>query len=333
MGKYVYLTEDYAWLKKRGGRFVVEVDKTVKGELPIEDVDCIVLCGKIEVSSSVITYCLQRGITLTWLSSEGQFYGRLESTHNVRIVKQANQFSLSNELNFVGPLRATVVKTKIANQITLLRRYNRERKNEKVERAIEEIKKLSKKVNATIPVDTVRGYEGLAARLYFRALGEIVEPDFYFEKRTKQPPLDAFNSMLSFGYTLLMYDLYTAISIHGLHPYIGFMHKIKQGHPALASDLMEEWRAVIVDSMVMALVQGHEIGLDDFHTEEETGGVYLNTDMRKFFITQYEKRMNRFNQYGKKRRTFRDLLISQVESYAQAIQEGNPEAYTPIMVR
>lgn len=97
------------------------------------------------------------------------------------------------------------------------------------------------------------------ARLYFRALSEFLPEEFRFEKRTRQPPADPFNSMLSFGYTLLMYDFYSAIERTRLSPYIGYLHALKDGHPALASDLMEPWRAAIVDAFCLALVTHHEI--------------------------------------------------------------------------
>lgn len=329
----MYLTEPYAHLFKRGGRFLVEVNGSVVREFSIEDIDTFILCGHIEVSYTAMECCLTRGINLTWLAGNGKYFGRLESTHKVDVLKQRQQFLLNSDLEFTVALRVEILQAKIANQITLLRRYNRDRKNEQVSRAIDEIKKLVKKITPHIPLGSMMGYEGLAAKLYFRALGELVDSDFSFQHRSKQPPLDPFNSLLSFGYTLLMYDIYTAICNEGLHPYIGFMHALKQGHPALASDLMEEWRAIIIDSLVMALVQGHEIFINEFDRDIDTGGVYLKKEKRKFFIEQYEKRMLRVNQYGDKPCTFRELLINQVQLYAKALRENDGRIYKSIKVR
>lgn len=113
------------------------------------------------------------------------------------------------------------------------------------------------------------GCEGNAAKNYFAALPKLVQPEFRFSGRTKQPPKDAFNSMLSLGYTMLLYEIYSEIENRGLTPYIGFLHSDRDGHPALASDLMEEWRSVIVDSAVLSLVQGGEIHISQFTEDEE----------------------------------------------------------------
>lgn len=333
MGQHVYLTEPYAHLGKRGGRFIVEVNHELVREFFIETIDTFVLCGHIEVSYAAMECCLCNGINLTWLSSSGAYFGRLESTHHVDILKQNQQFTLNSDLEFVTTLRIEVLQAKISNQITLLRRYNRERKNENIIKAIAEMKKLSKKIIFNMPLASMMGYEGMAAKIYFRALGEIVDANFSFKSRSKQPPLDPFNSLLSFGYTLLFYDIYTAICNEGLHPYLGFMHTLKQGHPALASDLIEEWRAIIIDSLVMALVQGHEVFLEDFDTNDETGGVYLKKEKRRFFIEQYEKRMLRQNQYGERPCTFRELIISQVRLYAKALRYNDGTLYKAIKVR
>ncbi|MCF0156847.1 MAG: CRISPR-associated endonuclease Cas1, partial [Veillonella sp.] len=216
---------------------------------------------------------------------------------------------------------------------TLLRRYNRERGNEHVDKAICEMKKLMRKIQPSIPLASMMGYEGMAAKLYFRSLGELVDENFSFQNRSQQPPLDPFNSLLSFGYTLLMYDVYTAICNERLHPYLGFMHVLKQGHPALASDLMEEWRAIIVDSLVMALVQGHEIFPEDFDVDIDSGGVYLKNEKRKFFIEQYEKRMLRLNKYGDYQCTFRELMERQVRLYAKCLRENDGTLYKGIRIR
>ena len=181
--------------------------------------------------------------------------------------------------------------------------------------------------------ESLMGYEGMAAKIYFSALGKIVDPAFSFEKRSKRPPLDPFNSLLSFAYTLIMYELFTAITNEGLHPYVGFLHALKEHHPALASDLLEEWRAVLADSFVMALVQHHEIKEEHFCHDEESRGVYLTSEGRKIFFRAYEKKMRSTNQYIDGKHSFRRSLNYQVAQYSQALLAQEPKMYEPIWIR
>ncbi len=120
------------------------------------------------------------------------------------------------------------------------------------------------------------------SRIYFSALGNIVNEPFKFTKRTKQPPRDPINSMLSLGYSMLFNEVLSNVISTGLHPYVGFLHRIAKGHPALVSDLMEEWRAVIVDSMVLAIIKRNMISYDMFEITDD--GCLLDTEARKIFL-------------------------------------------------
>ena len=117
------------------------------------------------------------------------------------------------------------------------------------------------KIDTCTTVNEIIGYEGNAARIYFQCLGKLVDDDFKFEKRSRRPPLDEFNSMLNLGYSILMNEIYSRVENKGLNAYFGFVHQDREKHPTLVSDIIEEWRAVIIDSMVMSLVNGHEIAL------------------------------------------------------------------------
>lgn len=130
-----------------------------------------------------------------------------------------------------------------------------------------------------------------------------------------------------------MYELFTAITNEGLHPYVGFLHALKEHHPALASDLLEEWRAVLADSFVMALVQHHEIKEEHFCHDEESHGVYLTPEGRKIFFQAYEKKMRSTNQYIDGKHSFRRSLNYQVAQYSQALLAQEPKMYEPIWIR
>ena len=149
------------------------------------------------------------------------------------------------------------------------------------------------------------------------------------------PPKDPFNSLLSLGYTLILYEIYGEVCNRGLNPYIGFMHKDRERHPTLASDLLEEWRAIIVDSTVLSLIQGNEISIDNFWTDDETGGVFLDREGMKIFINKIEGKMKTEMSYIKNenRISFRRAIWHQVGELARAIETENPEVYEPIKAR
>lgn len=131
------------------------------------------------------------------------------------------------------------------------------------------MKILKDKISENLTLKEIMGYEGNAAREYFCGLSKIIKPEFSFKGRNRMPPKDPFNSLISLGYTLLLHEAYGEIENKGLSPYCGYLHSDHERHPTLASDLMEEWRAVIVDSVVLSLIQGNEISPDDFYTDKD----------------------------------------------------------------
>ena len=161
----------------------------------------------------------------------------------------------------------------------------------------------------------------------------MTPPPFSFASRTRRPPRDAFNSMLSFGYTLLMYEIYTALCNRGLSPYFGFYHALKNRYPALASDLMEEWRPVLIDSMVMSLVHHHEVQPEHFMRSEENGGVYLTREGRAIFLSAYEKKLRTMNCYLAGEHSYRKSLTVQAKKFSQALMAEEPDIYEPIRIR
>lgn len=329
---YVYITEDGARIQKKGGKFLVGRNLEILFEIPEELLDGLVLIGSVQVSSQAMISLLQLGIPVTWISGTGKFFGRLESTSHVQVFKQQKQVVLQDSPLFLE-LSRKIVLAKIHNQITILRQYNRRAKSAVVSNDIEFICRIRKDIHKAANKEELMGYEGIIARIYFHALGQLVPEEFAFSKRTRQPPLDPFNTMLSFGYTLLMYDIYTAISNQGLHPYFGFLHALKNHHPALASDLMEEWRPVIVDSMALSLIHHHEITAEHFQRSEEQEGIFLTREGRSLFIKAYEKKLHTSNQYVDGKQSFRKSLETQAQRFGRALMEEDAELYYPVYIR
>lgn len=329
---YVYITEEGARIQKKGGRFLVGRNLEILFEIPEETLEGLVLIDSVQVSSQAMVEFLQRGIPVTWISATGKFFGRLESTSHINVFKQQKQI-LMQVSPFSLEIGKHIVLAKVHNQITILRQYKRRSDSTVVEIAVHQMDLLRKVIFKATNRDELMGYEGAIARIYFGALRELVPDNFSFTGRSRQPPLDAFNTMLSFGYTLVMYEIYTAITNVGLHPYFGFLHALKNHHPALASDLMEEWRPVLIDSLVLSLVNHHEIKPEHFQRSDGSRGVFLTRDGRNIFLKAYEKKMRTMNQYIEGKQTFRKSLETQVSKYSQSLMAENAELYHSIWIR
>lgn len=333
----LYLTEDGVHLTLKDNRIVVKKSSDILKEISLERVDNIVLVGNISMTSPLSIELLEREIPVNWLSSTGKFYGRLEPTTRVNIARQREQFRRADDEQYSLELAKTFIIGKVKNCQVVLRRYNRNFDFGDVQENIDELKRYVIKISEAESVEQLLGYEGNCAKLYFKSLGMMVKDDFKFEKRTRRPPKDKFNCLLSFGYTLLLYEIYTAIVNKGLHPYCSFLHKIRSGHPALASDLIEEWRPTIVDSLVMNLVQMKIITEEHFLPQEETtGGVFLTQEGLKIFIRKFEERLKQHNSYLSYvdyPLSFRESLQFQVGSLVKAIEENESGIYRAVLIR
>lgn len=333
---YLYLCEHGAVVGMEGGYFkVVHKDKSVT-KIPGETLESIALFGNNNLTIPCVQECLKRGIPVSFFSQNGSYFGRLQSTRHVNIFRQKRQIYLSDDPRFCLSFTRKILLAKTKNQMTVLRRYMRTTQKD-ISGAIDFMRKNISKIETAPNIDVCKGYEGLIAREYFKCLSELVPREFKFKGRNKQPPLDAFNSMLSLGYTLLMYEIYGEIENAGLNPYAGLMHKDRERHPTLASDLMEEWRAVLVDTVVLSLVMGKEISSEEFWKEEETGGVFLSYDAMKIFLKKYELKMRQETKYLEAAQmgfsSYRKAIRYQIQRFVQMIMNQNIEEYKPIIIR
>jgi CRISPR-associated protein Cas1 len=331
---FLYVYERAATIGVLNNCIVVE-SKNLKRTLPIEGVESIIIFGDAVLTPNCVRNLMERDINLTWLSSRGKFYGRLESTRSVNIYRQRRQFACGEDETFCLALSMRIISAKIRNQITILRRYQRHRAVS-VQDSIEAMSRLLPVVERVQSKDELMGHEGIAARHYYKGLSLLLGPEVAFQGRNRQPPRDPFNSLLSFAYTLLMYDIYTAVVNRGLNPYAGFLHSIRRGHPALCSDLMEEWRAVLADSLALYVISRGIIKPDSFEVAEPEGGVYLNTEAAKIYIAEYEKKVrsrSNYIPYVDYTVSFRRGMEMQCHRLAKAVEEGDPFIYQPVVIR
>lgn len=256
------------------------------------------------------------------------------STSHINAGRQRMQSALY-DTEFAVELGKRILSAKIKNQSVVLRRYEKSR-NIRLE---EEQKMLSicrGKIENSRRIEEIIGYEGQAAKFYFRGLSKCIEREFQFNGRSRRPPKDEFNSMISLGYSILMNELYCKIEMKGLNPYFGFIHRDAEKHPTLASDMMEEWRAVIVDATVMSMINGHEISKEDFVFNLEQPGCYLTKTGLKIYLNKLERKFQteiRYLKYVDYPVSFRRGILLQMEQLTKAIEKGDASLYEPIVIR
>ena len=321
----LYITEPAAKIRKSGGYFVVELGEEIVQKLPIETVEDITVLHSVTVSSQVLTECMLQSIPITWISNYGHYYGSLWGPDSIDIEKHMLQFQRAQDFDFSLQLSKVMILAKARNQMTLLKRHHRKEMDDIVNAKIAEINMLLPKISTAHSVNQLRGFEGGVSRSYFEALGRIVPESFAFTKRSKRPPEDPFNAMLGLGYSMLFNEVLGAVMHVGLHPYIGHMHAIRRGHAALVSDLMEEWRAPIIDSLCLTLIGKGMITLDHFHTVEH--GCYLTKEGRKILLYQYNKKLRSTHQYWGEPYSYRDSIQRQCRSYASAMTNNTVPMY------
>jgi len=329
---YLYITEDGAKININGGYFIVECENVILCKIPKETLESVALFGNVKITTPCLQEFLKRNISVSFFSKVGNYFGKLESTRDKDILKLKNQIYRCDDNNFSLEISKKIVDAKINNQITILKRYSKNN-TENIDLEIKNMKNMRSKISTATNVEKLIGYEGTAAKEYFLGISKIIKAEFAFKGRNKRPPKDPFNSLISLGYTLLTHEISGEIENKGLTPYSGFLHKDHKFHPALASDLIEEWRAIIVDCVALSLIQGNEIHIDNFVKDEKKGSIFLTKDGMKIFLKKYENRLNRENSYLGKKMSFRQCIWYQVNELVKAINMNCAELYKPVLIR
>lgn len=331
----LYVTEQGSRLNVGQGNVIVERKDGSKRMIPSEVLESILIFGRVEVSTACYQLCMRKGIRVTFLSAHGHYFGHLEPTSfvNVRRLKQQVYLSDNEEQRLL--FAQMILSAKVHNQIVLLRRYMRNSQAD-VSKEIRNMSVSHEKMKNAGSIEAVMGFEGSAAREYFSALSKIVRPEFVFCGRSKRPPKDAFNSLLSLGYTIVLYEIYAELEARGINPYLGFIHKIREHHPALVSDLLEEWRAVIVDAVVMSMISKKEVMVEEFYNDEESGGILIADSGVKTLVRNLEKKMRadmNYLDYLEGPVSFRRAIWWQTKSLAHCIDNNELSLYQPLRIR
>lgn len=324
-GTIVSLADNYMKVTKKDEELV---------RIPVETLESISIFSNAQLTTHCMEECLKREIPVSFYSKVGHYFGQLQTTGHINAIRQRKQCSLYQS-EFAIALAKNILKAKIKNQQVVYKRYAKSR-NSVDEQIVYDMSYSIKNIDNCSTINEIIGYEGTAAKAYFKGLNQIIDDKFHFNGRSRRPPKDAFNSMISLGYSILMNEIYGKVQMRGLNPYFGFIHQDHERHPTLVSDLLEEWRAVIVDSLVLSMINGHEIFIENFDVDEETGGWYFNADGMKKFISKFEHRLNTYAHYLDYEEysvSFRRALDLQVAHLINAIDSEDASLYHPIIIR
>ncbi len=328
----LYVVEPGARIEKEYHRLLVTKGDDVLLRVPLRHVTQVVLVGRVGVTTPALHALLRAEVSLLLVRRTGKLTGRLLPPTLRNLPLRQAQYRRNDEPRFCLEVAQAIVTGKLRNQRVLALRILRHRP-EADRTPLEALYAAEEQVAGASNLDTLLGFEGSGARAYFAIYQQAFDPTWGFTRRVRRPPGDPINALLSLGYTLLGHALMTALEAAGLDPYLGFFHAEKYGRPALALDLVEEFRAPFVDSLVMVLVNRRMLQMDDFRPGRE-GGIYLEDRSLRLFLHEFGDRLeSEVTPAGLGRAlSYRKIFEVQARRMANVIL-GKAETYRPFQAR
>lgn len=343
----LYLVEQNTILRKQGNRLLVchrppasrrysaVLQKDIIRDLPAADLDHVMLFGNIQVTTSALHSLLEKGIELAIFSFGGKLLGQLTPPLGKNIPLRICQFERFRDSRFTLHFSRQIVSAKIRNALTFLRQFH---KNYPAAFAAGELDLFSEMISRAATaetLDSLLGIEGAAGAQYFKLYSGVIQPPWEFPGRSKRPPLDPVNAVLSFGYVVVGAQLQMLLDGVGLDPYLGFYHQPVYGRPALALDLLEEFRHPLIDRLTASLFNKGVFTEADFYKpatpkEAAAGAVYLASAGKKKFFLHYEKALGEISPAPESAAGFFPLFQRQIQRLARAIQGDEP--YQPFQL-
>lgn len=289
----LYVTTPEAYLSKDGLNVVVSVDKEELFRIPILNIENIVTFGYMGASPGLMKLCMDNNVSLSFMTPQGRFIGRVQGATRGNVLLRKKQYALSEDKNVALHLAKIFITGKVFNTRSILQRYIRDNGADgEVESVIMQLDWRRKRIMLAENIDILRGEEGNAANTYFDIFDHLIlhqKEDFPFNGRSRRPPKDEVNAMLSFVYTLIANDMAAALESVGLDPYVGFMHTLRPGRISLALDMMEELRAYLGDRLVLSMINRKQVTKKDFIRQGDESFV-MTDDCRKELLTTWQKR-------------------------------------------
>ena len=292
----LFVTTQGAYLRKRGDAVVVSIERRDALRVPFNNLGSIACFGRVSCSPFLLGTCGERGIGVSLLTENGRFLAAVNGFAPGNVLLRREQYRRADDLESASDIARACVIGKLANYRTVLRRAAREHKvaasRELLNNAANRIDHTLGILDRPVAMDVLRGIEGESSASYFDSMNHMItlqNEAFRFTSRSRRPPLDRINALLSFLYAMLAHDARSACEAAGLDAAVGFLHRDRPGRPSLALDLMEELRPVLADRLALSLVNRQQVKKGGF-TIEEAGGVHMNDATRKKVITEYQKR-------------------------------------------
>jgi CRISP-associated protein Cas1 len=336
LGNVLYITSPEAYLTLDGENIVIKKDEKQTTRLPLHNLENIVCFSWQGASPALMGACAERNIGLCFLTPNGRFQARVTGRVRGNVLLRKRQYDISEQEGDSRPIATSFLLGKLYNCRKVIERALRDHAmlvdKESLMGASGFLKETLKAIPSCHSLGDLMGFEGSAAKIYFGVFDHLIlqqRDEFFFKERSRRPPLDNMNSLLSFLYTLLANDVTSALEVVGLDPYVGFLHQDRPGRPSLALDLMEELRPIFGDRLALSLVNRKQITAKGF-TQKESGGILMDDDTRKAVLTAWQERKKEtiLHPYLKERIPFG--LIPHVQAMLLArYLRGDLDAYPP----
>lgn len=333
----LYVSTQGIYLHQEGETVVASLNREAVLRLPIHTLSGIVCFGQVSCSPPLLGLCCERGVHVSFLTERGKFLARVTGPVSGNVLLRREQMRRAENPAAVCEIARSFVIGKLANSRTVLQRALRDHGPDAVlTQAVDAIADTLRRTQRATDTDTLRGLEGEAASHYFNAFNGLIltqQDAFAMTTRSRRPPLDPLNALLSFLYTLLAHDCEAALEGIGLDPQIGFLHTLRPGRPSLALDLMEEFRTILADRVALSLINLNQIGGKGF-TTTESGAVVMDDDTRKTVLQTWQKKKQETVQHP--------FLDEKIElgllPHAQALLlarhlRGDLDAYPPFLLK
>ncbi|MEZ5684490.1 MAG: type I-C CRISPR-associated endonuclease Cas1c [Paracoccaceae bacterium] len=333
----VYITTEGAALRLEGETLVAEIEGAEKTRVPLHMLASVVAFGPVLMTPALIASCAERGISMAILGRNGRFLARIEGPVSGNVLLRREQYRRADTPDEIV---RSLVLGKVSNQRAVIRRALRDYGDDMaltiraaLEAASARLAHILRRVQLSdTGIDEMRGSEGEAAQLYFSVFDHLIrapDPELRWTGRSRRPPLDAMNALLSFLYTLLTHECRSACEAVGLDPAVGFLHRDRPGRPSLALDLMEELRAPLADRLALSLVNRRQLRAGDFR-KMEGGAVLLSDDARRTVLTAWQerKREERQHPFLQEKAPFGLVPYLQAQLLARHLR-GDTDAYPP----
>ncbi|MGT2832608.1 type I-C CRISPR-associated endonuclease Cas1c [Streptococcus halotolerans] len=334
----LYLTQEDFYLTRERDNIVIKKDGKVVQRFPYRIIEGIVCFSYLGASPSLIKLCAEHHINLSFHNPQGQFCGRFVGPTNGNVLLRREHYRLADDEESLTYAKRFIL-AKVSNSRKYLLRFKRDHKD-RIDRQLfgevnTELVWALEQIQAAPDKETLLGIEGQAANQYFRLFNDFIltnKETFSFKIRSRRPPLDCVNALLSFGYSMLTYECQSALEAVGLDSYVGFFHTDRPGRASLALDLVEEFRAYIVDRFVFSLINRSQLSKKDFEIKEN-GSVLLTDRGRATFIEAWQKRKHTevVHPFTKEKVKLMLLPYVQAQLLAKAIR-GDLESYPPFLV-